>query len=304
MMEKRTEGSMMLDYCLDIAPDSDWFIVPESETARALPFHMTELGDFRAGGGYYVERDSREGYQLIYTIGGTGVFQTAEQTLRLTPGTVLIIHCPERHRYAAETPCWHNQWIHFGGSGAEVYAAHINSAFPAGTHYTLISVPDGAQFGADFRALAALAQGRGLRSAVQISNHLSNLLTTLLSGHLAPREPAGALSGRHTDIANAAAYIRGHYQDPLTLDMLAGLARLSKYHFVRLFKKQLGETPYEYLTNCRISRAKLLLRSTDASLDEIAEAVGYQSKSNFIAQFKALTGTTPARYRQESLRLL
>lgn len=139
---------------------------------------------------------------------------------------------------------------------------------------------------------------------MQISNHLSNLLTTLLSGHLAPREPAGALSGRHTDIANAAAYIRGHYQDPLTLDMLAGLARLSKYHFVRLFKKQLGETPYDYLTNCRISRAKLLLRSTDASLDEIAEAVGYQSKSNFIAQFKALTGTTPARYRQESLRLL
>lgn len=294
----------MLDYCLDIAPDSEWLMVPESEAARNFPFYMTELGDFRAGDRYYVERDSREGYQLIYTVEGEGIFQTAEQNFRLTPGSFLVIHCSERHRYAAESGGWHNRWIHFGGVGAEAYAEHINTVVAGSTRYSpgILSRPE--RIEEDFRRLTALAGESGLEAAARISNHLSNLMTLLLSCCLKPETDGGMGLSRREDVSNAAAYIRENFQRPLTLDLLARQARLSKYHFVRLFKKHLGETPYEYLTGCRINRAKFLLRSTGDSLDEIAEAVGYMSKSNFIAQFKGQTGTTPAKYRQESLALI
>ena len=90
---------------------------------------------------------------------------------------------------------------------------------------------------------------------------------------------------------------------PITVDDITEHIKISKYHFIRLFKKQMGVTPYEYLINYRINQAKILLQTTSRSLFEISYDVGYKSKSNFVAQFKTLVGTTPAKYRSESLRL-
>ncbi|MBE5040040.1 AraC family transcriptional regulator [Ructibacterium gallinarum] len=289
----------MLDYCLDISKDSRWLMVPESETARAFPFRMTELGDFDSGKDYYVKRDSRSGYQLIYTVSGTGIFQAQDQEILLSPGSALLIYCQPQHRYAARNIRWHNLWIHFEGPGADSYAEFLEPNTP----YAFGQVLNQKQFYADFTALSELASGNSLHHAAHISNYLSDLLTLLLTDWISAPLVLND-SSRQTDIARAAELIRQHFQESLSLDTMADAARLSRYYFVRQFKKQMGETPYAYLTGCRISRAKLLLRSTEDSLDDIAEEVGYSSKSNFIAQFKRLTGTTPNRYRQESLRLL
>lgn len=78
---------------------------------------------------------------------------------------------------------------------------------------------------------------------------------------------------------------------------------ISKYHFIRVFKRQMGVTPYEYLTEYRINMAKILLRTTYKSVFEIAFDVGYNSKSNFIAKFHSMTGVTPSQYRKENIAI-
>ncbi len=95
------------------------------------------------------------------------------------------------------------------------------------------------------------------------------------------------------------AHVHQHFGDDLSLDALAEVAGMSKYHFCRLFRQSAGVTPYQYLLGVRVDRAKRLLQSTDDSIGEIAERVGFNSQSQFNRAFRKLAGTTPAAFRRE-----
>ncbi|MGE5370867.1 MAG: AraC family transcriptional regulator [Solirubrobacterales bacterium] len=82
----------------------------------------------------------------------------------------------------------------------------------------------------------------------------------------------------------------------LTLGDLAGQACLSKFHFARLFKEETGLSPYEYLLQERIKRAKVLLESGH-SPGETAQMIGFSDQSHFTRCFKKHVGVTPARYQ-------
>ena len=70
--------------------------------------------------------------------------------------------------------------------------------------------------------------------------------------------------------------------------------------FGSAFKKALGETPHSYLIKIRISKAKVLLETTDYSLSDIAQKIGFKKASSFTSQFKASTGIRPSKYREKS----
>ncbi|GGW17656.1 hypothetical protein GCM10018980_32650 [Streptomyces capoamus] len=90
------------------------------------------------------------------------------------------------------------------------------------------------------------------------------------------------------------------WADPaLDLDAVAAHAGYSRYHFLRAFKEEYGETPGRYLTHRRIERAEELLRSADLTVTEICTLVGFSSLGTFSARFKARTGLTPSEYRTE-----
>jgi AraC family transcriptional regulator len=93
-------------------------------------------------------------------------------------------------------------------------------------------------------------------------------------------------------------FIEEHLADDLSLATLAGLARLSPFHFARAFKQTLGTPPHRYHTERRIDRAKNLLASDVLSVTEIALAVGFGETSSFTAAFRRLTGRTPSAFRR------
>ncbi|GED25662.1 hypothetical protein BAG01nite_17640 [Brevibacillus agri] len=68
----------------------------------------------------------------------------------------------------------------------------------------------------------------------------------------------------------------------------------------RLFKQQTGHSPIDYLISVRLDRAKALLAQTDASLQEVAEGVGYSDLSYFIRAFKKHTGVTPGQFKEQA----
>ena len=158
--------------------------------------------------------------------------------------------------------------------------------------YAVITLTDPAATEKDLDELAALAPRYDIVSYAQISNTISQLMTRLFDDCLGTA--ATATAAYTADITAVIDYIRKNYATPLTLDDLVRQVNISKFHFIRLFKKQTGITPYDYLVNQRIHAAKLLLRTTDMPIQEIADKVGYPSKSNFSQQFKALVGSTPA----------
>ena len=93
-------------------------------------------------------------------------------------------------------------------------------------------------------------------------------------------------------------YIDKHYQEPLTLEMLAEVCHGSPYHLHRTFKKVTGITPVDYIQQKRIDQASEYLVTTDRTVADIGTHVGLPNTSYFITLFKKKTGHTPTQYRQ------
>ena len=97
------------------------------------------------------------------------------------------------------------------------------------------------------------------------------------------------------------AIIHDGLEAPLSIDLLAQSCGLSRFHFIRLFNAEFGKTPYQYVLEQRIERAKTLLMTRAKEVDgmgleQIAASCGFASHSHFCQVFKRTTGTSPLRW--------
>lgn len=99
-------------------------------------------------------------------------------------------------------------------------------------------------------------------------------------------------------IAKTVLYIRKHLNEAIELEKLAEISCLSKDHFIRLFKKELGTTPLQYINQKKIEKAQLLLITEELAVKEIAFQLAFDDYSYFNRLFKKTTGVTPQEYRQ------
>ncbi len=104
-------------------------------------------------------------------------------------------------------------------------------------------------------------------------------------------------------IVGAKLFLDNNYQQDISLEILINEANISKYHFIRLFKKSYGLTPHKYLIEKRLKIAKQRLQNTKDSVVVICYKVGFSSVSSFCNLFKKVTGQTPLEYRSASLEL-
>lgn len=95
--------------------------------------------------------------------------------------------------------------------------------------------------------------------------------------------------------------IRSRPGERRSLGSLAARARCTPDHFIRLFKAQVGCTPVDFIIRARIEEAASLLLFSGMPVAGIADRLGYADPFTFSKQFKAKTGLTPFRYRQEGL---
>lgn len=95
-------------------------------------------------------------------------------------------------------------------------------------------------------------------------------------------------------------YIEANLEGNLTLDRMASIAFLSRFHFARGFKQAVGQPPHRYVAARRLERAKALLIQGDRPLVDIALALGFSSQANFNRAFKQAAGVAPGQYRRGS----
>ncbi len=125
------------------------------------------------------------------------------------------------------------------------------------------------------------------------------LLTALIARHAdAHQRITSPIPGAaHWAIQRALTYMHDCYADALSLHALAALVHLSPYHFVRLFKAELGLPPHTYLTQLRVQRAKGLLHS-GLPIAAVAQQVGFADQSHLTRHFKRIVGVPPGQYRR------
>lgn len=110
-----------------------------------------------------------------------------------------------------------------------------------------------------------------------------------------PARPSAALPGAR--LRRAVAIMQAGLDRPFDLGELADAVGMSAFHFSRLFKRATGLSPSHFFIRLRVAEARRLLQETDASIIDVALAVGYSSHSHFSRIFRRETGLAPSAYR-------
>ena len=98
-------------------------------------------------------------------------------------------------------------------------------------------------------------------------------------------------------LRRVSAFVEAKIGESITLDDLARVAGVSRFHFHRQFRKALGMTPREYIVRTRIERAKRLLVESELTVGEVAGAVGFVDQSHFSNVFRKVVSMTPRSFR-------
>ena len=92
-------------------------------------------------------------------------------------------------------------------------------------------------------------------------------------------------------------FIATHFNDNITLEMMAAQAGISTYHFARLFKQTIGQSPHQFLMHYRVEQARKQLAKPNTLIADIAITCGFSDQAHFTRVFKQITGKTPRQFR-------
>ncbi len=101
-------------------------------------------------------------------------------------------------------------------------------------------------------------------------------------------------------IALAVHHINKNYNSNLPLSDYADMCNMSKYHFLRIFKKAVGVTPLEYRNNIRLEHAADMLCDENMTVEQISSLLGFSSASYFSTVFKQRYGVSPKQYQKQA----
>lgn len=273
-----------------VSPRSDYYVYAPSALARKIYLYPLSVGHFIYEPDYSISRKSFDSFLVMYIVKGTVDVCFNEKKFRAKAGEFVLLDCYLPHRYGSGS-AWEAVWLHFDGVLAREYYSEISSHFG-----NVISPANGEEL---FHSLETIC---GLFRSYDpiVESVLSGGITHILDGLLSPgRENRSTNS--YTDMtAGAVAFINEHFSQDLSLRDMADKMNVSPYHFTRIFARETGFTPYQYLINTRISAAKFLLKSTDFSVKDIGFSTGFHSESSFCSAFKKWAGVTPTHYRKDT----
>nr|QIH43228.1 AraC family transcriptional regulator [Vibrio ziniensis] len=134
-------------------------------------------------------------------------------------------------------------------------------------------------------------------STIEFESGLFHIAQSLVAkaGKL-DQEYSPPLSRKDSLLTRAKDFIIGHIDQDISIDDVANAATMSKYHFIRLFHRQFGITPHQYVLNCRINAARKYLESGLPS-SHVAQLSGFADNSHLNRHFKRTFGMTPKQYQ-------
>lgn len=277
-----------------LSDNSVWVTLTPTPLAQKLPFYISEAGHFNVFSDYMVKRDTHDSFLLLYTCRGTGSVTTGNTTVQLPQNHAVIIDCHTAHEYYSQSDNWDFLWIHFHGTGIESLFEII---YP-GDSVQPINMTGTEDFKYNIKLVMDSVIKNDIKSCLNISSQMHTLINSIHSASI-DGEENNQKKESSEDILAVLNYIKDNYSQPISIDDMVNTIHISKYHFIRRFNRVMGATPYNYLTNYRITMAKTMLRTTSKPVSEIAEACGFLDTSNFITQFKKKTGQKPLQYRRD-----
>ncbi|MDX1452963.1 MAG: AraC family transcriptional regulator [Oleiphilaceae bacterium] len=287
---------------------SDWpvpkggarILVPR-EVLAELAQHVLTRDCYPTAMGYYpqahkhrMRRQEHDDYLLMYCVDGAGevsgeLDSGASFASHIQAGDIVLLPPGVAHQYAArpQQP-WSLFWCHFRGRLATEFYQHIQFA-----EEPIIRGLNDPNLHSGFSSLLSIVgSGYSLTVFVHAANQLRQVLT--LIERLRRRSQR---SSEADALALARSYMRDNLHRRLSLEELARVSQLSKFHFNRRYRQLTGYSPLQHFIHLKVEHACYLLESSTLSIADIAFELGYEDPLYFSRVFRKVTGIAPRTYR-------
>ena len=247
---------------------------------------------------YSYGRDVRDYYLIHYVTGGKGTYSAGgiSYNFAVNDGFLILPDTPIVHTADAHDP-WDLCWVAFFGRKVDEL---LKSAGLDKDHLSFHYDKD------DYLETCIkniYDESRGLRNIATITGQFYLFMGRLIDHYnesvRGGKEDAASFS-RFDDARN---YINRHIHTRVTVGELSSYLRLDTSQVYRIFKKNTGLSPQQYITNLRMEKACSLLAKTDLSIKDIAGWLNFEYQSHFTKLFKMVVGVSPTDYRSNELYL-
>ncbi len=231
------------------------------------------------------------GCLIIFTVAGKGCLRLSDKNYTLSAGTVAFIPPKTSMEYfTLEGNHWEFYWINVIGTYAIQTVSYIIDE-----HTPVFRIGNMADCLEKIKYLIFLEDDNKYRFEIEVSKKISELLHEIINELFFL--PSSSLQ-RDSLPMKIAVYIEKHYSESINISKLCEEFFVSQNQLIRVFRREIGYTPYEYMKNYRLLKACELLQLTNYTINEIGALVGFQNRSNFIFQFRLKYGITPCSYRK------
>lgn len=260
------------------------FSIPEEQ----LPFFIVLSGTSWCDGSYSIQRENASILNVEYVIAGEGTVILEGKQYRAGEGDIYLLPPGRDHHYYSDA---HNPWIKiwFTAMGPlinqllDIYNPRQLPLFPAA---------GGSEYFEQIHAVGRDSTLSGTEKHDRAALVFHQLMQYLYRRFYQSEQRISDETIRMKD------YIQSHIARPITLRELGDAVFLSESQIIRIFKKDLGVTPYDYILDLKLLRAKTLLQNTALRVRDVAFSLGFHDEHYFSYLFRQKTGKTPTAYRK------
>ncbi|NOK17528.1 AraC family transcriptional regulator [Corallococcus carmarthensis] len=225
-------------------------------------------------------------------LSGSFTYRSRNGRVLLTPGSLLL---GEQH---ASFCCGHEHGVgdrcvafHFEPALMEEVARDLSGV--TRTDFPMHRLPPLQRLAPLIADAQSLAEQPGSRGAEELALRMAG---AALSGlHEGRARPVTDREERR--MGDAVQFMEARIEEPLSLGMLAEELGMGRHHFLRTFRKVVGESPYSYILGRRLTLAAERLRTDRERISDVAFACGFGDLSEFVRRFRSRFGVTPSAYR-------
>lgn len=231
--------------------------------------------------------------QILLVTAGRGTLETGDTGTRtISAGTAFALLPGHWHRYRPDLATgWDESWIELCGPVVEqLLAGSVLSADG-------IIRPSALSVGLDAALDAVHARAR--TAPPSFDPEFSALGLAVLAAWAGTDQAELGYSRIARTVATAEKYFATHYAESINVAELARRLGVAYSHFRREFKARTGFSPWQYVLHLRLARARRLLVSSDATLEDIAIRLGFSSAFHLSTDFKQAFGLSPHHWRRQ-----
>lgn len=250
------------------------------ESAARHMFYAVWSGRYECNRIYSVRRDHLDFYSVIYVLDGQLEVEYEGKIIQAGPNEAVLLDFHKPHAYRAVSDRVDKWEMLFKGNESAAWYEMVT-----GDGEYLFKAAGRLQ-----RTLTGLMEE--LNSPCPQDHTISLLIHTMFCNMI--DQNAVTLS---PPVEEAILFMNSRYGDSIQIGEIADHVSLSRFYFSRLFQKETGRSPKEYLADIRINAAREMLTERVLSITEIAELCGFTNISHFTRFFREKTGQTPAAFR-------